>query len=159
MEQNHNDILSEVVDQNNEIKRKQLLPWWIKIFTWIFIGLALVVFFGLILGVLGYDFQLGLYGLETNKPFSTIGIFVMTLFLFKGITSYGFLKEENWAVTLGIIDSLTGIFICVVVMFFPSIVKVNQKNISLRLELILLIPYFVKLIKIKSAWENILQIS
>jgi hypothetical protein len=158
MEENQGDILSDIVLQINNVKRKQLLPWWIKVFMWIFLVFGVFAPFGLILAIFGFDFQLSLYGLETNNPISIIGIIIMAIFLFKGITAYGFFREKDWAITLGIIDSISGIFICILVMIFPLTDKTSHGNNSFRLELVLLVPYLIKMIRIKSAWEQAAQI-
>jgi hypothetical protein len=149
------DLLADIVQQMAG-KRKDLLPWWIKVFMWIFLVFGVLAPIGLFLALLGYHFHLSLYGLETKDSFSYTGICIITLFLLKGITSYGLLRETDWAIQLGIIDAIVGISICSMVMFY-SLFNSGASVFNFRLELVFLIPYLVKLIKIKPGWENIVQ--
>ena len=150
MQENQIDLLSERDGQ--VIQRKQMLPTWIKVFTWIFLVIAAFAPITLILRMLGYNTQLAIYGLETNEAFSTIGVTIVSLLLIKGITSIGFLKETDWAIKLGIIDAIFGISICLAIMIY-SLVKADVQ-FSFRLEVLLLLPYLFRLAKIKTAWES-----
>jgi hypothetical protein len=149
------DLLSDIVQQMSAVKRKSLLPWWIKIFMWIFLIFGAFAPIGFVFGMLGYNFKLSLYGgLETSDPISITGICIILLFLLKGVTSYGLLRETDWAVKLGIIDAITGFAICVFVMFYPLFYSFMNSGFTFRVEILLLIPYLNKLLKIKTAWEN-----
>lgn len=158
MQEGQTDLLNESVLQLNTKKRYQLIPWWIKIFIWIFLFFGAIIPIGLIFGILGYNFQLSLYGLVTNEPLSLTGICIIILFLFKGITALGLLKEKNWAIKLGIVDSITGIAVCVLIMLYPLINAKSGIMFSFKIEILFLIPYLLKMINIKSAWENTIQI-
>src|SRR5215217_1416077 len=147
MQENQTDLLTDELLQYNAIPRKKLLPLWIKIFTWIFLVISAFVPIVSVLGLMGYSTQLALYGLETNEPFSSIGIIITTVFIIKGITAFGLLKEKDWAVQIGIVDAIIGIIICTLVMLYPIIN--SDAKFSLRLELVALIPYLLKLLKIK----------
>ena len=147
------DLLTDIVHQMTAVKRKNLLPWWIKVFIWIFLIFGAFAPVGLIFAILGYNFHLSLYGLETTDPSSVTGICIMALFLLKGITSFGLLRETDWAIQLGIIDAVAGIAICSFVMLY-SIFNTSANVFSFRLELAFLIPYLIKLNKIKPVWEN-----
>jgi hypothetical protein len=148
------EILTDIVQQLTAVKRKTLLPWWIKVFMWIFMAFGVIAPFGLIFALFGYSFQLSLYGLDTSEPLSVTGICITALFLFKGITAFGLFREMDWAVKLGITDAVSGIIICVAVMLYPFFVSGSGSGFSFRLEILLLIPYLNKLLKIKYVWEN-----
>jgi|SRR5687767_4239274 len=154
MEQNQSNVLTENLLQLKNKRRKDLLPWWVKVFIWIFLIFGAIAPLGLIVGMMGYDFEISLYGLETNKPISIIGVSLILIFFFKGITAYSLLKEKNWAVILGIMDAITGIALCSLAMIYPLINTASETNFSFRLELLLLIPYLLKMLKIKSEWEK-----
>ena len=148
------DVLTEIIT-SSKIKRSKLLPWWIKVFMWIFLIFGLLVPIGLVVAFLGFGFHMSLYGIETNGPLSITGLLLMGLFLLKGVVSIGLLKETGWAIKLGIVDALIGIVICGFVMFvYPFFKEGNGFVLSLRLELLLLIPYAIKLRKIKDDWEG-----
>lgn len=158
MQQNQTDFLTESFLQIDIRERKKLIPWWMKIFIWLFLIFGAIAPVGLIFGILGYQFQLSIYGLHTNEPMSFMGFIITAIFLFKGITSYSFLKQTDSAVTLGIIDAIIGILICSFIMIYPLINSGSGSNFSFKLELLLLIPYLLKLVKIKPDWENAMDI-
>ncbi|CAN5375510.1 hypothetical protein BH11BAC3_BH11BAC3_39960 [soil metagenome] len=152
MEENQADLLTDELIRTNAIPRKKLLPVWIKIFTWIFLIISVFVPIVLILGIMGYNAQLALYGLDTNEAFSLTGIIITALFIIKGITAFGLLQEKGWAIKIGIADAIIGITICTLVMLYPIIN--SEAKFSLRLELVALIPYLLKFLKIKTKWED-----
>ena len=152
MQENQTDLLTDELMQTTGVSRKKLLPLWIKIFTWIFLIISAFVPIVFVLGLMGYSAQLGLYGLETNEPLSSIGIIITVIFIVKGITAFGLLKEKDWAIKIGIVDATIGIAMCTFVMLYPIIN--SDTKFSLRLELVALIPYLLKLLKIKTQWET-----
>ncbi len=144
-----------LIHQKEKIKRRSLLPWWIKTFIWIFFVLGASAFAGIILGVLGINFQISFYGLNTNQVFTVVGIILTFIFILKGIVSYALWTEKDWAISLGSIDALIGIVICLYVMIVEPFTKSNGLfSINFRLELILLIIFLIRLQKIKTQWMN-----
>ena len=156
MQENQTDLLTDELNLENGIPRKKLLPLWIKIFTWIFLVISAFAPIVLILGVMGYKVQLALYGLETDEAFSSTGIIITAIFIIKGIVAFGLLKEKDWAIKIGIADAIIGIAICTLMMLYPIIN--SDAKFSLRLELVALIPYLLKLLKIKIQWETFVKI-
>lgn len=135
-------------------RRRDLLPIWIKVFLWIFLVFSMIVPFGLIFGILGFQFGLSIYGLETSNPLSITGLLIMLFFAFKGVVSFGLWTEKDWAINLALVDAVTGIVACAIVMLIlPLIPEPNSYHFSLRLELIALIPYLKKMKKIKEDWR------
>lgn len=101
------------------------------------------------------DFPLSLYGLDTSQVYSLTGLGVVALFLIKGLTAYGLWWEKDWAVTLAIGDALIGIVICVLMMLNNPLVEVEDGFFNftgLRLELLALLPYLIKMLRIRKAW-------
>lgn len=148
------DVLTEIVSAST-IKRSKLLPWWIKVFMWIFLVFGLLVPICIVAAVLDMRFEMAIYGLETNEPLSITGLLLIAIFLLKGVVSFGLLKEKGWAIKLGIIDSIVGIIICVLLSYvFPFIYSEVFKFSLIKVELIFLIPYLIKLRKIKDEWER-----
>lgn len=158
MGQSQPDLLTESFLQLNTTKRKDLLPWWVKIFCWIFLIFGFAAAIGLVFGILGYKFQLSIYGLQTNEPISLTGISIAAIFLFKGITAYSLLAQKKWAIVFGIVDAITGIVICTLLIIYSFINQGSNQNFGFRLEILLLIPYLLKMIKIKSLWETSINI-
>lgn len=148
------NILDEPQIQQPSKRRKDLLPGWIKVFSWLFLIAGLLVPAIFIIGLTNGYAELSLYGFETSRPFSIIGFSIITLFLLKGIVAYGLLWEQDWAVNLAKIDAIIGIIICLAVMIiFPLLFDSNQ--ISFRLEIALLIPYFYKMTNISAQWSEL----
>lgn len=134
-------------------RRRDLLPLWIKIFTWIFLIFGVV---GIIIPIIGLfldSIDLSLYGLATTQVFTPIGILIVVLFLFKGIVAFGLWFEKDWGPQLATYDAILGIIICGYMMLVNPFVS-NNRNFSIRLELIPLIPYFLKMKKIQTPWLN-----
>lgn len=148
------------LENNNEnsavSRRRNLLPWWIKFFIWIFLIFGIAVLAGILFLIIGWDFQLSLYGLRTTTPGSFIGISILILFAFKAFISYSLWTEKGYAVKLAIVDAIMGCVICFLVMgIIPFIAEGDGLRFQFRLELLLLIPYWIKLDKIKNQWKEI----
>lgn len=139
-------------------KRRSLLPWWVKIFCWIFMIFGGISAIGIVFGILGYNFQLSLYGLESSRPLSLIGGLLMLTFLLKGAAAFALWTEKDWAITLGFVDAVLGIVICGLAMLIAPFLNIGF-SFNLRLELALLIPYLLWLNRTKAAWHKTVSYS
>ena len=147
-----------VANQNSfeefeKIKRREMLPWWIKIFCWIFMLFGILSFVCLILGFTNIKPALAFYGFETNEPFSLYGLIVITVGILKGITAFALWFEKDFAIKIGKIDAIIGIILCGISMFILPFIQ-DGFTLTIRLELALLIPYLIKLNKIQNEWES-----
>ena len=147
---NETDSLPADVLQEPAIDRKTLIPLWIRIFSWIFLVLGVAAPFSVVFAAIGYDFALALYGLESNGPLNLIGASLVVLFVLKGIVAYGLINIKDWAIQLAIVDAIAGIAVCLFTMFYPLFMG---GGLTLKLELFLLVPYLIKMSKIKQEWE------
>lgn len=147
------EITNSQFDQfeKKEVNRRALLPAWIKVFCWLFMIAGVAGIASFLIGVFGYESELSFYGLETNQPLSLLGSFLIAVVLFKAFAAYSLWFEKDNAIQIGKIDAIAGIIICVVSMIGMPIFS-DDASISLRLELVLLIPYYYKLDNIKKAW-------
>lgn len=136
-------------------RRRKLLPWWIKVFCWIFMLFGSLSFVCLILGFTDIKPALAFYGFETNEPFSLKGLIVIAVGVLKGITAFALWFEKDFAIKIGKIDAIIGIVLCGISMFVLPFLQ-DIFNITIRLELALLIPYLIKLNKIQKEWETII---
>ncbi|MFI2742815.1 hypothetical protein ACG2LH_08755 [Zhouia sp. PK063] len=135
-------------------KRKHLLPWWFKAFTYVFIALGIVAILGLVLGVLGFSFPVTLYGIETDEPISLIGVLLFVLFIFKGFTAFIILRGRSWAIPLAELDAIVGISLCLCSLIILPYVGIHQKSAILTIpQFLLLIIYIVNIEKIKTTWN------
>lgn len=132
-------------------RRRNLLPWWIITFIWLFLVSFALMPIAIIMGLLHFKFEISLLGLTTNQPISLIGAALILLFSFKGLAAYALWTEKVWAVGLAKVDAIISIATCFIVMGFALFI--NQ-SFSLRLELIVLFPYYFKMNKIQYDWEN-----
>ncbi|MCB9304527.1 MAG: hypothetical protein H6566_28165 [Lewinellaceae bacterium] len=146
------EILDGQLDISSK-RRRALLPVWIKIFTWIFMITALIIPIGVIFGLIGMPFNLGLYGLETMAPISLTGAIILALFALKGVVAYGLWTERKWAVNLAIVDGILGLVICTLMMVvMPFLLDKGGFRFSFRLELFALIPYVIKMFRVRPEW-------
>lgn len=137
------------------IRRRKLLPIWIKIFVWIFMIMGATAPLAFVAGLFIDNVNLAIYGINATESISFAGILVTSIFISKGIVAYGLWFEKNWAVTAAYIDGIAGVLICILVMLImPLLVIGPVRNFSIRFEIILLIPYIIKMDKIQYDWEN-----
>ncbi len=135
------------------VNRRSLLPIWIKIFLWIFMFFGVLIPVGILLNVLfGLSVPISLYGLSTMHLFSAKGLFLTILFGIKAFVSFGLWTEKEWAVNLAIIDAVLGILICISVMLINLFLIEERMHITIRLELVALIPYLIKMRRIMDHW-------
>ena len=139
---------------NKKIIRRQLLPWWIKFFCWLFMILGAGAVLGLIYGIFKNELHLSIYGFESEKPFSLMGIFIFIILTFKGLSAYLLWFEKDKAINIAKIDAIFGIVLCIISMVLMPLVMENSR-FTFRLEILLLIPYLLKLNGIEYAWDNL----
>lgn len=154
MDHKMNDLLEENYLVDPIAYRKKLLPLWIKIFAWLFLVCGVVAIPIFILSFFVADINLALYHIETNDPHSLQGIIVNALFLLKGMTAYGLLWAKKWGVQLAITDAVTGIVVCIAVIFLPDSFS-GTTGVSFPLELVVLVLYLIKMLKIKDDWQSV----
>ncbi|RPE08620.1 hypothetical protein EGT74_16405 [Chitinophaga lutea] len=153
---NHPEAQPDMLDDEIPVHaRFTLLPWWIKVFMWIFLvcgGLVPVVF---VLSLSGVDVSLALMGLNVEEPFTWEYFLVLGLFLLKGLVSAALLLEKRQAVLLGMIDCFITIPVCIYTGY-RSYLSANNSGVSVNfnIEIVLAILFLWKLYKIRYDWEN-----
>lgn len=140
------------------VRRIKMLPWWIKLFCWIFLLLAAAVPVGFAFNLLtGDGVRMSVYGITTFEPFSIAGLLVTAIFASKGVVAYGLLREHDWAVRAGLIEALASLALCIITMFTGDFIQSFQtgdyQGFNMRLEIAFIIPYLLKLRNIKDEWE------
>jgi hypothetical protein len=98
--------------------------------------------------------DLSLYGFSTNTAYSITGIFIIAIMILKGFAAFSLWFEKPNAISIGKIDAICGVVICVASMFVLPFTS-GDGHIQLRLEILLLIPYYIKLNKIEYEWDNL----
>lgn len=155
MQETQTSIFDSEVDNFIPLRRKDLLPWWIKTFNWVFMvlgGFSVIIF---IAGLLGLEGELSLYGLNANDPLSLAGLAILGIFIFNGIAAYGLWAEKNWGVNVAMASALVGIVVCTYTWIaMPTTSSRGTVVFSFRFELILLFIFMRKLLKIRSEWDT-----
>ena len=136
------------------IIRRKLLPWWIKTFCWIFMILGVCGLASLIGNTFTDNVSLSLYGFSSNTAYSGVGIFIIAVMALKGFASYSLWFEKPNAIIIAKIDAIVGIVICIASMFIIPFAS-GDGHIPFRLEILLLIPYYIKINKIEYEWDNL----
>jgi hypothetical protein len=133
--------------------RKKLVPIWIKIFGWLFIVFSIAVpVLAVYSALTGIEAQYSLYGLsETGTIASPIVLFTMVLFIAHGVCAYGLLFGESWGLRSCILLGYLSVMICFGTMFMSVL---ERGAMTLRLELIVFIPYLIQLRKLRSVWDG-----
>lgn len=139
------------------IIRRKLLPWWIKTFCWIFMILGVCGIAALFVNIFIPTVALSIYGFSSTVPFSGSGIFIIAILTLKGFAAYSLWFEKPNAIFIGKIDAICGIVICIASMFIYPFTN-SDGHFPLRLEILLLVPYFIKLNKIEYQWDNLQDI-
>lgn len=136
------------------IIRRKLLPWWIKTFCWIFMLLAVCAAGSLIMNLFISNVNLSIYGFSSETAYSGTGIFIIAVMLLKGFAAYSLWFEKPNAIIIAKIDAVCGIAICIASLFILPF-STADGHFSLRLEILLLIPYYMKVNKIEYEWDNL----
>ena len=129
--------------------RWELLPWWVKLFSWMFLafgGLALVVLaFG---WAVDREMEFAVFGLEASGlPYDAVPLLVAVLLIAHGVAAYGLLWARSWGVIGGLMCASAAVSVCLVTM-------AQQAGLSFRGELILEVPFVWKLLRIRREWEG-----
>ena len=132
-------------------KRKEILPSWIRFFSWIF----LIMFFVpiLFIGALILDdpYSLRMFGFSYSGDevtfVSLLLAFIMTL---SAVVAYGILWGKDWAIKVGIFYA-----ICALLMCFTSLyISITNEILNIQFEPIFLIPFLIVLIKRNKQWDE-----
>ncbi len=134
-------------------RRRDLLPLWIKIFTWLFLIAAAITLLIPVSALFVDEVELTFYGLSSTQVYTPVGITIISIFLLKGVTAYGLWFEKDWAPKLAVIDAVIGIAVCVFMMVVHPLLS-ESMEFTVRLELIALIPYFLKMQRIQPQWVS-----
>lgn len=137
-----------------QVIRRKLLPWWIKTFCWIFMILGVCAIGALIGNLFTTNVNVSIYGFSSTTAYSGTGIFIIAIMILKGFAAYSLWFEKPNAISIGKIDAICGVAICIASMFVLPF-STNDGHFPLRLEILLLVPYYRKLNKIEYEWDNL----
>jgi len=132
------------------IKRRSLLPWWIKGFCWLFMITAFIAILRMILLLFEINTEFEFYGINAKENIPINGIIVFLVFILHGFTAYSLWFEKDYAIKMGLFDALIGIVLCL----FSMVASFYYGHFTIRLEIILLVLFLVKLLKIRFKWNS-----
>jgi uncharacterized membrane protein len=145
---------SEVTDRLGQdvtpITRKRLVPLWIKIFGWIFMLMGVAVpIIAIAATVMGEPASYEIFGLQyRGTPFHPMALLISTIIWSLAVSAYGLLFGKSWGLQACLVTGYMGVAICI----GTTVYAITQGSLMLRLELLLQIPYLIKLHKIQSQW-------
>ena len=143
------------------VRRRNMIPSWIRFFCWLFAILCpLAIVLIIIFSFTDVVNNISVYGLGASDLFSFSSFLVFIFLGTKGAAATGILLEKGWAIRLAIADGIMGAALSVYNMFFSSWItntttaSFTMTNFHLRFELVFIIPYLVKMVKIRQQWED-----
>ena len=142
------------------VRRKFMVPKWIRVFAWIVaVYCPLQLLSTLVVTILIATGSLSQYFPQNNAPiFTLMGAVSLGATILKGTAAIGLLKEKDWAVRLCIADGAVSIALRIYSLVMHSWVTVSTNGAYtgyyFSIELLLVIPYLVNMIRIRKDWEE-----
>ena len=130
------------------IRRRELLPWWMKFFCWLFIifaGIAVLSLLTLFSGELPF---VSFYGFEGANSIADF-IVVFPIVILHGLTGFYLWFEKDEAILLSRICGIVGILACIASMFVMG----TNGNFTFRFEIILLALFLQRISIIQDEWK------
>ncbi len=135
-------------------RRRDLLPLYVKAFTYLFLGTGLLAPPLFILHAYGLPIPMTLYGIEIQELlFHPGGLLVLALYFIKGVAAFGLYNEESWGVDLALFDGVAGIMVCLLALAGVGVIP-TADQFWFRPELVLLAPYVFHLSRARRAWAQ-----
>ena len=131
------------------MKRKEILPAWIRFFSWFFLLMAITPVFYVAGLVWGFTYNITAFGLiakETNS-YSPLATYLVAILTLSAVVAYGILWGKSWAIRLGMVYGIIAL-----VTSFYSIA--SPDGAYLDLSLLFLIPFVWVLWIKRIAWEQ-----
>ncbi len=153
------DLLSPEDLKDGLVRRRKLLPWWVKVFIWIFFLFGAIVPVVVVMGMMNAPVVLSFYGIDSNDAFSLTGLCLTGVFALKAVVSFGLWMEKDWGVSVAIADGVLGLVICLYTMGIgPLINSVERFNGTMRIEPLILVIYLFWLWKVRPSWKRLIKI-
>jgi len=145
--------LTDIVRTDLKAGRRALIPRWIKIFGWIFIvmGVSIPILDGF-MAITGQPGSYALFGLHHyGSAFHPLAITVSAIILSLSVSAYGLLFGKSWGLNACLVTAYGSALICIGTMAYSAFF---EGQLTIRLELLVLGPYLMKLHRIKPLWLN-----
>ncbi|MCB0739369.1 MAG: hypothetical protein KDC92_17815, partial [Bacteroidetes bacterium] len=145
--------LDEELIITNAIDRRTLLPFWMKIFCWLFMALGVYGAYSLVMNLW--------FGPPSPKDDIIYVVFIArvglnALAIYKGFIGFGLWFRKPWAPNLGIIDALLSMAIALVSFYFllKTADTSSRFTSTLTIYIVMHIPYLMTLFNIRKAWAD-----
>ena len=130
------------------VKRREMLPWWIKFFSWVFMVLAVIACLTPIQLLFGQVPNLSFYGFDSAKFFPYSLLVIYLIFILNGLIGYMLWFEKDKAIEWGKICAIFGIVVCVI----SFLLTLLDGQFTFRLEIIALVIFYRKLSNLEYNW-------
>jgi hypothetical protein len=132
-------------------RRKKLIPKWIKFFGWLFLLMgAAVVVLPVFWAFNPQPIKIMLFGLEHyGSPFDLKALLISSILMLNAVAAYGLLFAKDWGIKVSTSAGWISFGVCGFTMAYALFA---ENYLSIRLELIALIPYLMKLREIAPQW-------
>jgi hypothetical protein len=130
------------------IKRRELLPWWMKVFCWLFMIFAGVAVFSLTTFLAGELPFISFYGFDGSVSILDF-LIIFPVVLLHGLTGYYLWFEKDEAILLSRLCGIVGILACIASMF----VTTTNGNFTFRFEIIFLAVFLKRISIIQDEWK------
>lgn len=129
--------------------RKDLIPTWIKVFSWLFLITGILGLFGLLSYVFNPLLNINIYDINLKENSFILSMFSTLIIIFNGFTAYLILKKEDKAIEIARINALIGIVICITSTFLNLYL---YDEFKIRIEIIFIWFFYKKMDEIKLRW-------
>lgn len=138
----------EFEDRSLHLRRRKLLPWWMRFFSWLFMimgGIAVLS----IISLLSDEFpELTLYGFNGKSGLIEF-VVVFPIFILNGLTGFYLYYEKDEAMMLAKLCGVAGVVACIASTVLSSI----NGNFTFQFEIILLALFLHRISLIQDEWK------
>lgn len=139
------------VFENEKIVRKDLIPIWIKFFSWLFLLFGILAFLGLLSFYFNPIYTIDIFGINQASDNLFLSLISALVLIFNGVVAYLLIAKEDKAVEIAKINALINIVICVV----STILNLYfYKNLTFRIEIFFIWFFYAKMREIQFKWIN-----
>lgn len=146
--------LTAIAGTEVKASRRALVPLWIKIFGWLFMAMGLAVpVLDVVVTILGQPASYALFGLQHHgSPFHPVALVISAITLSLAVSAYGLLFGRAWGLNACLVTGYGGAAICIATMVYSLF---SENSLTIRLELLVHLPYLMRLHKIKPLWSGV----
>lgn len=137
------------------MKRKEVLPTWIRGFAWLFLLFCITPLAYIPKFIYGHAFEIEAFGIEvTQTDYNpTVALYLSSLLFLSSIVAYGILWGKKWAVDLGIIYGSIALATSIYANIQSIIGFYSYSGFHISLEPLFLVPFMITLYQKRKEWR------